>query len=98
MIKIILKSFFIKEINSFLLYFLNNIKKKYNYIGPFYTPIKIEKFTLLVSPFVDKNSRDQLQIKRYKSFFFVKNFDFFFLKFIIKNRNINGLKINFYFL
>ncbi|AFP83639.1 uS10/mL48 family ribosomal protein [Candidatus Carsonella ruddii] len=98
MIKIILKSFFINEINSFLLYFLKNIKKKYNYIGPFYTPKKIEKFTLLVSPFIDKNSRDQLQIKRYKSFFYIKNYDILFLNFIIKNRNINGVDINFFFL
>jgi len=34
--------------------------------GPIPLPTKIEKFTLLRSPHVDKNSRDQLEIRTHK--------------------------------
>ncbi|AGS06672.1 uS10/mL48 family ribosomal protein [Candidatus Carsonella ruddii] len=98
MIKIILKSFFIIEINSFLFYFLKNVKKKYTVFGPFYMPKKIEKFTFLISPHVDKNARDQVQIKFYKVFFYIKNYDIFLINFLIKNKNIDGIELNYTFL
>ncbi|MBY0585302.1 uS10/mL48 family ribosomal protein [Candidatus Carsonella ruddii] len=71
MIKIIIKSFFFFKIKSFLSFFLENIKRKYKIIGPFYMPKKIEKFTLLISPHVNKNAMDQIQIKYFKVFFFL---------------------------
>ncbi|AQU89589.1 uS10/mL48 family ribosomal protein [Candidatus Carsonella ruddii] len=98
MIKIIIKSFFFFKIKSFLFFLLKNIKKKYKIIGPFYMPKKIEKFTLLVSPHVDKNARDQIQIKYYKIFFFIKNFDLKLISFLFKNRNIDGLFLKYLFL
>ncbi|BCG49395.1 uS10/mL48 family ribosomal protein [Candidatus Carsonella ruddii] len=98
MIKIILKSFFIIKINSFLFYFLKNVKKKYSIIGPLYMPKKIEKFTFLISPHVDKNARDQVQIKYYKVFFFIKNYDTFLINFLVKNKNIDGVELRYIFL
>ncbi|AFP84023.1 uS10/mL48 family ribosomal protein [Candidatus Carsonella ruddii] len=98
MIKITLKSHFIIEINSFLYFFIKNLKKKYIYIGPFFMPKKIEKFTILVSPHVDKNARDQIQINYFKVIFYIKNFDINLLNFLIKNKNIDGVEINYFFL
>lgn len=98
MIKIILKSFFIIKINSFLFYFLKNVKKKYFIIGPFYMPKKIEKFTFLISPHVDKNARDQIQIKYYKVFFCIKNYDTLLINFLVKNKNIDGIELQYMFI
>ncbi|BFI90986.1 30S ribosomal protein S10 [Candidatus Carsonella ruddii] len=98
MIKITLKSYFIFEIKSFLFYFINNIKKKYEYIGPFYMPRKIEKFTILVSPHVDKHARDQLQIKYFKVILYIKKFDIYLLNFLHKNKYIDGISIKYNFL
>ncbi|WGS66644.1 uS10/mL48 family ribosomal protein [Candidatus Carsonella ruddii] len=98
MIKITLKSYFIFKIKSFLLYFINNIKKKYSYIGPFFMPRKIEKFTILISPHVDKHARDQIQIKYFKVILYIKKFDIKLLNFLFKNKYIDGIHIKYNFL
>lgn len=98
MIKITIKSFFFFKIKSLLNYFLKNIQKNYKCIGPFYMPRKIEKFTILTSPHVDKNARDQVQIKFYKVFFYIKNFDLLLINFLLKNKNINGIFLYYNFL
>lgn len=98
MLKIIIKSFFICEINSYINIFLNNIKKKYISKSFFIFPKKIKKFTFLVSPHVDKNSRDQMQLEFYKAILYLKYFDNKILKYLIKNMYIDGLNINYYFL
>ncbi|AFP84383.1 30S ribosomal protein S10 [Candidatus Carsonella ruddii] len=97
MIKIVIKSFFFFKIKSYLNFFLKNIKKKYLIIGPFSLPKKIEKFTFLISPHVNKNARDQIQIQYYKTILYIKNFDKFLILFLLKNKFINGLSINYYF-
>ncbi|AFP84203.1 ribosomal protein S10 [Candidatus Carsonella ruddii HT isolate Thao2000] len=97
MIKIIIKSYFIIEINSYLLFFIKNLKKKYKYIGPFFMPKKKKKFTILISPHVDKNARDQIQINYFKVFFYIKNFDLNLINFLIKNKNIDGIQIEYFF-
>ncbi|MGK2916129.1 MAG: 30S ribosomal protein S10 [Candidatus Carsonella ruddii] len=98
MIKVVIKSFFNIKIKSFIFFLINNIKKKYSVCGPFFSPKKIEKFTVLVSPHVDKKSRNQFQINFYKIFFYIKNFDKKLLNFIFKNRNIEGIIIECFFL
>lgn len=98
MIKVIIESFFFFKIKSFIFFFLKNIKKKYLFIGPFFLPKKIEKFTLLVSPHVDKNARDQLQLNFYKIFFYIKSFDKKLINFIFKNKNIEGISLKYFFI
>ncbi|XZR52977.1 MAG: 30S ribosomal protein S10 [Candidatus Carsonella ruddii] len=98
MIKITLKSYFIFKIKSFLFYFINNIKKKYSFIGPFFMPRKIEKITILVSPHVDKHARDQLQIKYFKVILYIKKFDIKLINFLFKNKYIDGINIRYNFL
>ncbi|UNB92050.1 30S ribosomal protein S10 [Candidatus Carsonella ruddii] len=98
MIKVIIESFFFFKIKSFIFFFFKNIKKKYLFIGPFFLPKKIEKFTLLVSPHVDKNARDQLQLNFYKIFFYIKSFDKKLINFIFKNKNIEGISLKYFFI
>ncbi|WMC19840.1 MAG: uS10/mL48 family ribosomal protein [Candidatus Carsonella ruddii] len=98
MIKVTLKSFFIFKIKSFLFYFIKNIKKKYSFAGPFFMPRKIEKFTILISPHVDKHARDQIQIKHFKVILYIKKFDIKLLNFLFKNKYIDGININYIFL
>ncbi|WMC19242.1 MAG: uS10/mL48 family ribosomal protein [Candidatus Carsonella ruddii] len=98
MIKVTLKSYFILKIKSFLLHFVKNIKKKYFLIGPFFMPRKIEKFTILISPHVDKHARDQVQIKYYKTILYIKKFDIKLLNFLFKNKYIDGIHIKYNFL
>ncbi|MFI4878804.1 MAG: 30S ribosomal protein S10 [Candidatus Carsonella ruddii] len=98
MIKIIIKSFFFIKIKSFIFFLINNIKKKYCVYGPFFLPKKIKKFTVLVSPHVDKKSRNQFQIKFYKVLFYIKNFNKKLLNFIFKNKNIEGIQVEYFFL
>ncbi|XRA05400.1 MAG: 30S ribosomal protein S10 [Candidatus Carsonella ruddii] len=98
MIKVVIESFFYIKIKSVIFFLINNIKRKYSVFGPFFLPKKIEKITVLVSPHVDKKSRNQFQIKFYKVFFYIKNFDKKLLNFIFKNRNIEGINIEYFFL
>ncbi|BAF35187.1 ribosomal protein S10 [Candidatus Carsonella ruddii PV] len=98
MIKVTIKSFFFFKIKSYLFFFLKNIKKKYSIIGPFNLPKKIEKFTFLISPHVDKHARDQIQIQYYKTILYIRNFDKFLIFFLLKNKFINGLEINYNFI
>ncbi|XXS36665.1 MAG: 30S ribosomal protein S10 [Candidatus Nasuia deltocephalinicola] len=51
------------------------------YLGPIFLPTKSEKFNILRSPHVNKDSRDQLQISVYKRImdFFNVNSNFIFI-------------------
>lgn len=65
-INIKIKSFHVYYINKFILI----IKQKINYSFPFqinqvFLPLKIEKFTVLRSPHVDKKARDQFERRTY---------------------------------
>jgi len=57
------------------------IINKIRYKGPIYIPNKIEKFNILRSPHVNKDSRDQLQIITHKRFIDIYNISLnYFLK------------------
>lgn len=54
-------------INSLVLKLKNlAIDNNFKFLGPVFLPKKIEKFSILRSPHVNKDSRDKLQIITYK--------------------------------
>ncbi|MGX7589262.1 30S ribosomal protein S10 [Candidatus Vidania fulgoroideorum] len=93
MIKIIFFSNNLSVINNSMFRFLNKIKK-YNifFKGPISVPNKKKFFDIIKSPHVDKNSRDQYEIIKYKRFFLLKINKFFFKK-IMKIRFSSELGI-----
>ncbi|BBA84831.1 30S ribosomal protein S10 [endosymbiont of Pachyrhynchus infernalis] len=66
-IRIKLKSFDFYLINKSSMDIINTVKRTGSLIrGPVPLPTKIEKFTILISPNIDKNARDQYEIRTYK--------------------------------
>ncbi len=66
-IKIKLKSFDHKLIDKSVKEIVNTAKKTgARIIGPIPIPTHIEKFTILISPHVDKHARDQYEIRTHK--------------------------------
>jgi len=63
-IELKLKSFESKILNKSIIKIIKTISKiKANYIGPISIPTKIYKFIVNKSPYIDKKSREQFQIK-----------------------------------
>ena len=68
-IRLILKSFNKKLINSTLLEFKNILNQSNCTINSIISlPIKIKKFCVLRSPHIDKNSREHFELRIYKKF------------------------------
>ncbi len=66
-IKIKLKSFDHRVIDQSTREIVNTAKRTGARIsGPIPMPTRIERFTLLISPHVDKNARDQYEIRTHK--------------------------------
>ena len=66
-IRIKIKSYDYKLIDASVKEIVNAVKKTGSTIkGPIPLPVKIEKFTILISPHVDKDARDQYEIRTYK--------------------------------
>lgn len=90
---IYVKSFFFKFVSLDLLKYLNNFYKikilfSYTVVA---LPNKVNKFTVVRSPFVSKLSREQFELKTYKNILIIKHTNFFlnkvFLKFIHNFKN-----------
>lgn len=91
--RIILK-FFNYFILSVLIFKIKNYSKKLNlkFSGPVFLPKRIEKFNILKSPHIYKNSRDQLEIKTYKIIFDYYNINkknIFFLRDLFSYFNLD---------
>ncbi|MGX7577241.1 30S ribosomal protein S10 [Candidatus Vidania fulgoroideorum] len=72
MLKICFYSLFPKVLNFYSIKFCNFLKKKlFFFSGPISTPKKIKKIILLSSPHVDKNAREQYEIRIKKVIFLV---------------------------
>ncbi|MGX7589405.1 30S ribosomal protein S10 [Candidatus Vidania fulgoroideorum] len=72
MIKIIIFSIFPKIIEKISNKFKNFLKNNFFiFSGPISLPKKIYKINLLRSPHVDKNSRDQYEIRNIKKIFYI---------------------------
>ena len=103
-----IKSFHVYYINKFIL----TIKQKINYSFPFqinqvFLPIKIEKFTVLRSPHVDKKARDQFERRTYNRLLRIEliiqkdsfNLELFLdntIRFLFKNNLGLNLIVNYY--
>ena len=63
-------------------------------------PTRTQKFTVIRSPHIDKNSREQFQIKKHKKFFQIEFIDApttrLFLD-IIKNAEFTGIELEIHF-
>ena len=64
-IRLILKSFNNKLLNDFFSKFNNQIKD-FNICSTISFPIKFKKFCVLRSPHIDKNSREEFELRLYK--------------------------------
>ena len=92
-----LKSFdlsFIKVNAQFILFILNFLGiKQYSQV---FVPNKIRKITVLRSPHIDKKSREQFQIKKYKQLISIPVNDpqlaILFLE-ILKNSQLHGIEL-----
>ena len=75
MIKKLILKLTLSSFNSKNLVLISNkIKKKVickKILGPIYLPLKIKKFCVLRSPFKHKDSRDQFEIRFFKTVFFI---------------------------
>lgn len=70
-LKLTLTSFYSKYI-TFFSFLLKKYLKSFNIIGPIFNPVKIKRFCVLRAPSRHNDSRDQLELRLYKSTFFVK--------------------------
>nr|WP_172597200.1 30S ribosomal protein S10 [endosymbiont of Euscepes postfasciatus] len=82
-IRIKLKSFNFKFINNSSKEIINTAKKTgANVIGPVFLPTRRERYTILTSPHVNKDARDQYEILTYKRLIDINN---------ISNKTIDAL-------
>ena len=66
-LRIRLRSFDYRLIDNATKEIVNTAKKTASYIkGPIPLPTKIERFTILTSPHVDKDARDQYEMRTHK--------------------------------
>lgn len=66
-IRVRLKSFDYRLIDKSIKEIVNTVKKTGSKVdGPIPIPTTIEKFTVLTSPHVDKNARDQYEIRTHR--------------------------------
>lgn len=73
-IRIKLKSFDHRLIDSSSLYIYEAAHRTgAKIIGPIPLPTRIERFTLLISPHVDKDAREQYEIRTHKRLIDIKN-------------------------
>jgi len=70
-LKIRILSYNPKILNLITKAFTDEINGKY-FIGPFNLPIKKKVFCVLRSPFVNKDSRDHFELRKYSSIFICK--------------------------
>ncbi|WMC18761.1 MAG: 30S ribosomal protein S10 [Enterobacteriaceae bacterium PSpicST2] len=96
-IRIKLKSYDFRIIEKLILKFQNIVYKTNAKIhGPIPLPTLKEKFTILISPHVDKDARDQYEICTYKRLLDIITTNFKTIKKIMKIKLISGIfvKIN----
>ena len=73
-IRVRLKSFDYRLIDKSVKEIVNTVKKTGSFVdGPIPLPTRIEKFTVLTSPHVDKDSRDQYEIRTHKRLLIIVN-------------------------
>lgn len=91
MIKISLISNNIKSLNKYIEKILIILKNNpCIFSGPINMPLKLKFFNILRSPHIDKNSRDQFEIRYYKKILFLKKYNKYLIKKIM-NLNISPL-------
>ena len=83
-----LKSLNKKSLHYYKIFLINILNKKSIKVKNFCFPIKKKKITLLKSPHVNKSSREQFEIKTYKSLFIINLslLQIKYLKFILLNK------------
>jgi small subunit ribosomal protein S10 len=93
------------KIKSFDFYYillnLNYIKSILNFLNlkidkQVKLPSKIHKFTLIKSPHIDKKSREQFELKKYRGFLQINTKDLdqiFLLINLLKNSNLIGVEL-----
>ncbi|WGS66125.1 30S ribosomal protein S10 [Enterobacteriaceae bacterium ET-AT1-13] len=96
-IRIKLKSFDFRIMEKLILKFINiAYSTKAKIYGPIPLPIIKEKFTILISPHVDKDARDQYEICTYKRLLGIITSNFKTIEKLMKIKLISGIfiKIN----
>ncbi len=73
-IRVCLKSFDHRLIDKSVREIVDTVKKTGSFVnGPVPIPTSIKKFTVLTSPHVDKNSRDQFEIRTHRRLLIIVN-------------------------
>ncbi|WMC20155.1 MAG: 30S ribosomal protein S10 [Enterobacteriaceae bacterium PSpyr] len=93
-IRIKFKSYDFRIIEKLILNLINIIYNTNTKIyGPTPLPTKKERFTILISPHVDKDARDQYEICTYKRIIELIIFDFKTIENLMKIKLIPGISI-----
>lgn len=93
-IRVDVKAFDYKLIEKYLIEIMSVLNETNNFIkGPIILPTKIKKFTLLTSPNIDKDSRDQYEIRTYHRIIDIINPNVVTIEKIIKLKKIYGVNI-----
>ncbi|XZR53105.1 MAG: 30S ribosomal protein S10 [Enterobacteriaceae bacterium] len=96
-IRIKIKSYDFRIIEKIILNFINIAYKNGSKIyGPISLPTKKERFTILISPHIDKDAREQYEICTYKKILDIITPNFNIIEKLMKTKLISGIyvKIN----